>query len=154
MENKLCNNFANRKQNWPWLLSVAKRYFDIWATQHIGPHLTEFKISYMPIVANINPEGSTNKEIAKNAVLAKQGMSRTLKELQEQALIYTEINEQDKRSATIKLTKKGENCMLNAVEEIKQLTNIYKQLVGEKEYNTAIEVLQKIVAYHESTTTH
>ena len=35
----LQKNFEERKQKWPWLISTAKRYFDIWVTDKATKHL-------------------------------------------------------------------------------------------------------------------
>jgi DNA-binding MarR family transcriptional regulator len=145
----LQNNFDNRKQRWPWLISMAKRHFDIWVTSTACKHLDDFKISYMPFIANVDPKGSTNNSIANAAKLTKQGMSRTIAELEGHGLIKTEKILKDKRSTSIKLSKKGEKFMNNAFGEVQQLTETYKKLVGEKNYATAMDVIAKIVAYHE-----
>jgi DNA-binding MarR family transcriptional regulator len=145
----LQNNFDNRKQKWPWLISTAKRHFDIWVTSRACRHLGDFKVSYMPFIANVDPNGSTNNNIAKAAKLTKQGMSRTIAELEGHGLIKTEKNLKDKRSTNIKLSKKGEKFMNNAFGEVQQLTETYKKLVGEKNYSIAMDVIAKIVAYHE-----
>jgi DNA-binding MarR family transcriptional regulator len=145
----LQNNFDNRKQKWPWLISMAKRHFDIWVTSTACKHLGDFKVSYMPFIANVDPNGSTNNSIANAAKLTKQGMSRTIAELEGHGLIKTEKNLKDKRSTNIKLSKKGEKFMNSAFGEVQQLTETYKKLVGEKNYTIAIDVIAKIVAYHE-----
>jgi DNA-binding MarR family transcriptional regulator len=145
----LQNNFDNRKQRWPWLISMAKRHFDIWVTNKACKHLDDFKVSYMPFIANVDPNGSTNNSIANAAKLTKQGMSRTIAELEGHGLIKTEKNLKDKRSTNIKLSKKGEKFMNSAFGEVQQLTETYKKLVGEKNYTIAIDVIAKIVAYHE-----
>ena len=146
----LQKNFEERKQKWPWLLAIAKRHFDLWVTDKATKHLGEFKISYMPFIANIDPKGGTNQSIANAAKLSKQGMSRTISELEENGLIEIESNLKDKRSRNLKLTKKGTQFMSNAFGEVHQLTEKYKVLVGENNFEIAINVLAKIVAYHET----
>ena len=145
----LQKNFEERKQKWPWLISIAKRHFDIWVTDKATKHLGEFKMSYMPFIANIDPKGGTNQSIANAARLSKQGMSRTISELEENGLIEIENNLKDKRSRNLKLSKKGTQFMSNAFGEVHALTEQYITLVGEKNYEIAIAVLGKIVAYHE-----
>lgn len=146
----LQKNFEERKQKWPWLLAIAKRHFDLWVTDKATKHLGEFKISYMPFIANIDPKGGTNQSIANAAKLSKQGMSRTISELEENGLIEIESNLKDKRSRNLKLTKRGTQFMRNAFGEVHQLTEKYKVLVGENNFEIAINVLAKIVAYHET----
>lgn len=145
----LQKNFEERKQKWPWLISTTKRHFDIWVTDKATKHLGEFKMSYMPFIANIDPKGGTNQSIANAAKLTKQGMSRTISELEEYGLIEVENNLKDKRSRNLKLSKKGTQFMSNAFGEVHTLTEEYKALVGEKNFEIAIKVLAKIVAYHE-----
>ncbi len=146
----LQKNFEERKQKWPWLLAIAKRHFDLWVTDKATKHLGEFKISYMPFIANINPKGGTNQSIANAAKLSKQGMSRTISELEKNGLIETENNLKDKRSRNLKLSTKGIQFMSNAFGEVHQLTEKYKELVGENNFEITINVLAKIVAYHDT----
>jgi DNA-binding MarR family transcriptional regulator len=142
--------FEDIQNNYPRLLSIAKRHFEIWASNNLCNHIANFKTSYMPFIANINPNGSTNNEIAKRAVIAKQGMSRTIKELEQLNMIVLEKDKKDKRSSKIKLSAQGKIFMDSSVSKIVALTNEYKKIIGDENYDITLASLAKIIAYHET----
>jgi DNA-binding MarR family transcriptional regulator len=137
------------KKHWARLIYIAKKHLDLWTHQHIKPGHGELKLSYMPLIFNISQQGNTNTEISKRALIAKQAMSRTVKELEEKGMITSEPAKKDKRSYTIHLTQDGEKFVTDANLNMLNLIEEYKKLVGEKDFNTTTEVLSKIINYHE-----
>ena len=137
------------EKNWGRLIHIAKKHLDVWSHQTIKPYNGQLKLSYMPLIFNISPEGNTNTEISKKALIAKQAMSRTVKELEQMGMIASTPIKHDKRSYRINLTKEGKNYVEDANREMIKLVEQYKQLVGETDFNTTLEVLSKIIRFHE-----
>ncbi|CAM3772512.1 MarR family winged helix-turn-helix transcriptional regulator [Mucilaginibacter galii] len=138
------------EKNWGRLIYIAKKHLDVWSHQTIRPYNGHLKLSYMPLIFNISPEGNTNTEISKKALIAKQAMSRTVKELEQMGMITSAPIKQDKRSYRINLTEEGKNYVQDANREMIKLVEQYKQLVGETDFNTTLEVLSKIIRFHET----
>lgn len=138
------------EKNWGRLIHIAKKHLDVWSHQTIKPYNGHLKLSYMPVIFNISPEGNTNTEISKKAVMAKQAMSRTVKELEQMGMITSAPIKQDKRSYRLNLTEEGKNYVQDANQEMIKLIAQYKQLVGETDFNTTLEVLSKIIRFHET----
>jgi DNA-binding MarR family transcriptional regulator len=136
------------KYNWARLLNVYKRYLDNWSHEHVRSNKVEMKLSFMPVIFNISPTGSTNGELSKRSMVFKQAMSRTLKELEEKGMVHLSATK-DKRSNKINLTEDGKEFVTNAQTQLKSLIETYVSLVGEEKFNTTIEVLTKIVEFHE-----
>lgn len=141
-------NYDDEK-NWGRLIYIAKKHLDIWSHQHIRPQHGDMKLSYMPLIFNVNLKGNTNTEIARKSLIAKQAMSRTVKELEERGMITSVPLKRDKRSYQINLTDTGKEFVLTASQKMQQLVEDYKSLVGEKDFETTLNVLSKIIRYHE-----
>lgn len=137
------------EKNWARLIYIAKKHLDIWSHQNIRPDYGQMKLSYMPLIFNIRQNGITNTEISKKALIAKQAMSRTVKELEEKGLITSQPLKKDKRSYKIHLTDDGNKFVNEANHKMLNLIDEYRKLVGDKEFNITVDVLSKIIRYHE-----
>jgi DNA-binding MarR family transcriptional regulator len=137
------------EKNWARLIYIAKKHLDIWSHQNIRPDYGQMKLSYMPLIFNVRQNGITNTEISKKALIAKQAMSRTVKELEEKGLITSQPLKKDKRSYKIHLTDDGKKFVNEANNKMLNLIDAYKNLVGEKEFDITVDVLSKIIRYHE-----
>ncbi len=136
--------------NWQRLTFALRKHLDFWAHNHYKPIWNEVKLSYMPVMFSIMLEGSTASEIARDSMLPKQTISRTIKELEDKELVISETSGTDKRTEVISLTKKGKEFILDAKQETHKMNVIYKKLVGSKDFAIATKVLNMIVKYHES----
>jgi DNA-binding MarR family transcriptional regulator len=137
------------KENFGRLISIAKRHLDIWSHQNIKPANGDMKLSFMPVLFNISLEGNTNTELSKKSLVFKQSMSRTLKELEETGMITSTPIMNDKRSNKIHLTKEGEKFVIDSTEKLSKIVEQYVNLVGEKDFKTTLNVLSKIIDFHE-----
>jgi DNA-binding MarR family transcriptional regulator len=137
-------------KNWQRLIFNLRKHLDQWALRNVKPYWGQMKISYMPVICNICVDGSTTTELARMTMISKQNMSRTIKELEENGMIVGRVNSNDKRSETLELTESGKQLVLNANADVFRMSSIYKNLVGEKDLEIAVNVLNKIIDYHES----
>jgi len=137
-------------KNWQRLIFNLRKHLDIWAHNNIKPYWGQMKISYMPVLCNITVEGITATELSRLSMTSKQNMSRTIRELEEHGMIIGVANNNDKRSETLKLTSAGKQFLLEANQDVFNLGNMYKNLVGEKDLETTIRVLNRILDFHET----
>ncbi len=107
------------------------------------------KQSYLPVIFNISVDGSTASKITRRSMVIKQNLSQTIRELKKTGMIVTETDNKDKRSERLYLTPEGKNVVLDAHLELDKLQKEYARLVGEDELKTAVDVLLKLIAYHE-----
>lgn len=151
LDKQLAETHEMKERSWGKLLAITKRYFDNWAIGELVAHgYNDFKMGYMPLLANIHPQGITNNELAKKAKVTKQAMSKVVKELVANNYIKTQTNGTDKRSAVIFLTPKGKKLVLAARYRVFELEKEYEQVIGKESLENIKEVLQKIIGYHES----
>lgn len=137
-------------RNWQRLIYILRRHLDIWSHKNIRPEWGQMKLSYWPVICNIAAEGSTAMEISRSSMVAKQSMSRTIKELEEKKMITSKPSKDDRRSERLQLTASGKQLIVDANDNVFKLMETYKELVGEKNLETTINTLNKIIEYHES----
>lgn len=137
-------------KNWQRLIFNLRKHLDNWAHNNIKPYWGQMKISYMPVICNITVDGITMTELSRLSMISKQNMSRTIHELEENGMITSVANSADKRSDILMLTKSGKQFLLEANQDVFNLSNIYKNLVGEKDLETALNVLNRIIEFHEN----
>jgi DNA-binding MarR family transcriptional regulator len=140
-------------KNWQRLIFNLRKHLDFWAHRNIKPHWGQMKISYMPVICNISVDGSTTSELARLTMISKQNMSRTIRELAEKGMIVSKVNSYDKRSEKLELTESGKQLVLDANTDVFRMSTIYKKLVGAKDLEIAVNVLNRIIDYHESLET-
>ena len=137
------------KENFARLINLMKRHLDIWSHKNIKLTNGDMKLSFLPVIFNISPEGNTNGELSKRSLVFKQSMSRTLKELEEIGMITSTPLNNDKRSNKINLTKTGKKFITESNDRLSKILDDYVELVGEKDFKTTLKVLSKIIDLHE-----
>lgn len=122
-----------------------KRYIDGFMEprlQQLG--FTDFKISYLAFLANIEEKGITNNELAKRACVTKQMMSKTVSLLESQGYIYTEKSDTDSRSSRIFMNDRGFE-LLHAVWDCVNETHVkFAGIVGDNRLEQAIDTLRQL----------
>ncbi|SKC45552.1 MarR family winged helix-turn-helix transcriptional regulator [Ohtaekwangia koreensis] len=143
----------NKDRNWQRLIYVLRRHLDLWSPKHVKPQWGQMKVSYWPVICNISAKGSTAMDIARESMVVKQSVSRTIKELEEKGMIMSKTSKDDKRIEYLYLTPSGKQLIADANNQVFSLMETYKDLVGEKNLETTIDVLNKIIKYHEGLMT-
>src|SRR5258708_30791571 len=105
---------------------------------------------YMPLLMNITPEGINNNELANLARVTKQAMSKVAKELQNLGYIKAKIDPRDKRSMVIMLTDRGKKLVVDTRLRVMELTDQYRFLIVEAEFERATEVIRKVMDYNDN----
>ena len=119
-----------------------KRYMD----NFVEPKLhalgyTDFKMSYLMFLANINETGVTNNELAKRACVTKQMMSKIVSLLEAEGYIYTEKNPADSRSSVIFLNERGKDLFINLRDCMQEARDRMDSIVGHDRMETMIDTL-------------
>ena len=150
INDQLLQHYLNKEKSWARILSRLKRQFTDWAAEGL-PNLgyNDFKVGYMPLLMNIHPHGTTNNELAKEACVTKQAMSKVVKELIELGYITTEEHDKDKRSSIICLTTKGKNLVLTVRKKIAEVEKEYEKTLGKKKFTEIKEALSQLIEINE-----
>jgi DNA-binding MarR family transcriptional regulator len=151
LDKKLIETECIRNGNWVKLISILKHQFNEWAMLRLSASgYADFKMVYMPLLMNITPEGINNNELASHARVTKQAMSKVAKELQNLGYIKAKIDPRDKRSMIIMLTDRGKKLVVDARLRVMELTDQYRSLIGDAEFERATEVIRKVMDYNDS----
>lgn len=137
-------------QNWGKALSISKKQFDEWTISQLAAQgYGHFKVSYMPVLVNIGPDGMGNKELAQRARVTKQAMSKVLKELLDYGYISSKPSKEDKRNAIISLTDKGKKLVIASRQCMRQLMDEYRSVFGKKEFDDLLLMLHRMIEYND-----
>jgi DNA-binding MarR family transcriptional regulator len=133
---------------WGKILGYLKKQFDKWAVDRLAQKgYKGFKMTYMPVILNIDPNGTSNNDLALRAKVTKQAMSKVIKELQKSGYVSSKTDPNDKRSTIFKLTSKGENLIKCVRESVGELMDEYRKLIGKKNYDGLLTQLITIIEY-------
>ncbi|WP_158799282.1 MarR family winged helix-turn-helix transcriptional regulator [Pedobacter sp. L105] len=132
------------------LIYYVKRLTDKWAVLRL-PEMTavDFNVTFLPYFMNIGNTGISNHELVNKIKVTKQGVSKTVKELENLGLAYTGKDENDARSIMIYLTEDGKALYAAVKKMADELSQEYIKLVGAKKYDSFIDTLIKIASFHE-----
>jgi DNA-binding MarR family transcriptional regulator len=133
---------------WGKILAHLKKQFDKWAVERLAlKGYKGFKMTYMPVILNIDLSGTSNNDLALRAKVTKQAMSKVIKELQKSGYISSKTDPSDKRSTIFKLTQKGEGLIKCAQESVGELMNEFRKVIGKKNYDGLLVQLIKIIEH-------
>ena len=132
------------------LLYLLKRLSDEWyCTKLCHSNLQGFNNSHIPLFMSIGTKGISNSKLAANLSITKQAASKVIKELEELKLVRNEKCSTDGRLVMLYLTDDGVRFYEHIKNQMITLEQEYKKEVGAKNYETAINVMLKLVDYHE-----
>ena len=119
-----------------------KRYTDSFMEprlQDLG--YTDFKMSYLMFLANIQEEGTTNNELARKACVTKQMMSKIVGLLENEGYIYTQKNPADSRSSIIFLNERGKELFIALRECMQEVRDKFDGIVGHDRMEQVIDTM-------------
>jgi len=133
---------------WGNVLHHLRKQFDLWAIDRLANKgYKGFKMTYMPVIMNIDSNGTNNNDLALRAKVTKQAMSKVIKELQKSGYISSKTDPKDKRSTIFKLTSRGEGLIQCAKKSVSELMDEYRKLVGKKNYDDLLIQLVTIIEH-------
>ncbi len=98
---------------------------------------------------SIGTKGISNSKLAAKLSITKQAASKVIKELEELKLVRSEKCSTDARSMMLFLTDDGIGFYEHIKNQMILLEEEYKKVVGAKNYETAVNVMLKLIDYHE-----
>nr|WP_199075679.1 MarR family transcriptional regulator [Pedobacter sp. ASV19] len=132
------------------IVYLLRRLTDRWVSVNLSKVAAqEFNVTFLPYFMNIGETGVSNHDLVKTIKVTKQGVSKTVKELENLGLVYTEKSDTDARSIMIYLTESG-RTLFNVIKEHSEgLHNEYRKLFGTKNFEIMVDTLLKIIDFHE-----
>ncbi|AUD07179.1 MarR family winged helix-turn-helix transcriptional regulator [Spirosoma pollinicola] len=119
-------------------------------TTFIEPRLhaqgyTDFKMSYLMFLSNIEEGGTTNNELAKRACVTKQMMSKIVGLLENEGYIYTQKNPVDSRSSIIFLNERGKALFVTLKQCMQEARDKFDAIVGYDRMEQVIDTMVDLV---------
>jgi DNA-binding MarR family transcriptional regulator len=102
---------------------------------------TDFKMSYLMFLSNIDEHGTTNNDLAKKACVTKQMMSKIVGLLEEEGYIYTQKNPNDSRSSIIFLNERGKQLFLALQDCMQEARDKFDAIVGHDRMEQVIDTM-------------
>lgn len=149
MDEKLRDTAFILQCGWGKVIAHLRKQFEQWATGRLAQKgYKGFKMVYMPVIMNIDLEGTNNNDLAKRAQVTKQAMSKVVKELQQMGYITSKTDPNDKRSTIFMLTAKGKNFIQGARDSVAELMEEYRGVLGKKNFDETLHNLLALIQYN------
>ncbi len=134
----------------PKLIYLLKRLLDEWMSKKLCRiDQPGFNSAHLPLFMSIGKTGISNNELAAKMNVSKQATSKMVKELEAINMVRSEKSADDARVVMLYFTTEGEAFYYNLKSQVADLENEYKKVAGAKNYEIAIEVMLKLVKFHE-----
>ena len=111
---------------------------------------TDFKMSYLMFLSNIEENGITNNELAKRACVTKQMMSKIVGLLENEGYVYTQKNPTDSRSSIIFLNDRGKELFVTIKVCMQEVRDKFDQIVGPERMEEVIDTMVALISTLES----
>ncbi|MBB6499343.1 MarR family winged helix-turn-helix transcriptional regulator [Pedobacter cryoconitis] len=132
------------------LVYLMKRVMDRWTESKLAGITPEsLNVVHLPYFMSIGDHGISNHALIRKIKVTKQGVSKTVKELENLGLVYTEKSETDARSIMIFLSPQGKLLFDSIRQNGLELHTEYKKFVGTKNFDTTLSTLTKMIDFHE-----
>lgn len=132
------------------LIYLLKRFMDEWNEKNLCTlNYPGFNAAHLPLFMCIGHGGISNNAVAAKLNITKQASSKIIKELEAIDMVKSEKSPIDARLVILRLSEQGEKYYNYILSQVISLEETYKNLVGAKNYDTAIEVMLKLVEFHE-----
>ena len=146
LDEQLEHYMAQRQRSLIRLIALLKKDMDARIMEMLQQKgYTNFKLGDLPLIFNIQPEGTINNELAKRARISKQAMSKVVKNLEAGGYILTRKHENDNRSSIIFLTDNGKQLIITATESFLEIQEIYTDVIGQQDTEALKDILGKLV---------
>lgn len=150
LDRKLQDPEYIRMYGWSKIIAHLKKQLDQWALDQITKNgFRDFKLAYMPVIMNIDKDGTRNNDLASCSKMTKQAMSKIVKELQKKGYVSAKTDPSDKRGVIFSLTKRGHDFLMGARACVSSLMEEYRKEMGKKNFDDIMNKLITIIEYND-----
>jgi len=150
LDRKLTDPEYVRMYGWSKIVAHLKKQIDQWAVENITRNgFKDFKLAYMPVIMNIDKDGTRNNDLATCSKMSKQAMSKIVKELQKKGYVIAKTDSNDKRGVVFSLTSRGNDFLMGARLCVSELMNEYRKEFGKKNFDELMGKLINIIEYND-----
>jgi DNA-binding MarR family transcriptional regulator len=132
------------------LVYMLKRSTEDWADKQLCCGAQCFNNAHLPMFMSIGTQGISNNALASKVNVTKQAASKVIKLLEADGLVKSEKSPNDARSVMLYLTPTGMQLFEHLKSQVTYLEGKYQELVGAENYAIALEVMSKLVEFHDA----
>lgn len=132
------------------LVYMLKRATEDWADKQLCCGAQCFNNAHLPMFMSIGTQGISNNALASKLNVTKQAASKVIKLLEADGLVKSEKSPTDARSVMLYLTPNGMQLFEHLKSQVTYLETKYQELVGSENYAIALEVMSKLVEFHDA----
>lgn len=145
-----CSITEDTKRVAPKLIYLLKRFIDEWSSKKMCvANNLGFNSAHLPLFMTIGTTGISNNELAAKLNVSKQATSKIIKELETLNMVKSDKSPDDARVVMLYMTDEGTKFYHYLKGQVTELETMYKKEVGAKNYEIAIDVMLKLVKFHE-----
>lgn len=142
---------ANKARLMGKLLNRTYRYMSDLAGDYLkGIGYDNFRVGHIVALVHIEVEGTSINTLAAAAGMTKQGMSKLIKELQEEGFVIGEKDPTDARALIVKYTEKGLQAMIDWRNCTNYINQKFGEVLGENKLETLKDLLGELVHEYEN----
>ena len=106
---------------------------------------SDITLSHLNVIRHLNPEGMKLIELANDAALSKQAISKICSNLAHKGYIEIINDNNDGRAKVVRFTQKGIRLVDTAVDITREIESQYRSNLGDKDYEQLHDSLQKLL---------
>jgi DNA-binding MarR family transcriptional regulator len=106
----------------------------------------EIRLGHLPVITNLDPEGTRITDLAARAGMTRQMMGRLVKELEALDYVRSRPHATDQRAVVVSLTERGERFHAEAPAAMAAVDSDFAGLLGPEELSRLREILLRISA--------
>lgn len=121
-----------------WVWAKISRMYNQEAAKHGGT----MSIGY--ILLNIEKEGTHSTKLGPKMGMEARSLTRTLKTMEDDGLIFRETDPKDRRKVRVFLTQKGKKMRERSKETVLAFNSLVRERITPEELENCIHVLQQL----------
>lgn len=106
---------------------------------------TLIRAGHNPVFATLPSDGARASDMAVRAGITKQSMGEAIRDMVDLGLVEMTADPTDRRAKLVTFTEAGMAVALDGKRHMYELEQVWKDKFGEREYETAREVLEGII---------
>lgn len=104
----------------------------------------EIRLGHLPVITNLDPEGTRITDLAARAGMTRQMMGRLVKELEALDYVRSRPHDTDQRAVVVSLTERGERFRSDAPAAMAAVDRDFTALLGPAELAALREMLVRV----------
>ncbi len=134
-----------RQTNLGRLIEDLHFYFDSQALQYLHDSgFPAIKSADAHVMRTMRIEGSRVTDMARQAGISKQAMSKLVSAFVQQGYLTWEVDPNDKRNRFAYVTKEGENLLANGITALQRAEQDIADVIGDSDLETLRQILLKV----------